>query len=314
MTYLGNMYYKFSYHLEQINESAQKNPQDFVDKMEACYQEQIQGIAGELQGHCKVVLLAGPSGSGKTTTAHMLRDQLQKWGTDATIVSLDDFYLGIPQTPRLPNGEYDYESVYALDLEEIHRCLLGLLQEGSCEKPNFDFVTGKPFPHRTKVELGKNGIAIVEGIHALNPAIAQNLPSQGLVKLYLSVKQGIEAGQHQTILEPRDLRFIRRLTRDYRYRGVDPVRMISMWDNVCRGEDLYIHPFQHSSDYTINSIHIYEPCVFLSVALPLLKEIPEDHKEFPYAQRLIRGLNSFVPIAPERVPSTSLLREFIGKD
>ena len=300
---------------DRINRDVQKDPQNLVDKMEACYQEQLLEIAKKLQNHCKVVLLAGPSGSGKTTTAHMLREQLRSLGTETTIISLDDFYLGIPQTPRLPNGEYDYESVYALNLEEVHRCLLGLLEHGSCEKPNFDFVAGKPFPHRTKIELGKNGIAIVEGIHALNPIIAHNLPLEGLVKIYLSVKQGIDSDeQHATILGPRDLRFIRRLTRDYKYRGVDPARMISMWDNVCRGEDLYIHPFQHSSDYTINSIHIYEPCVFLSVAMPLLQEIPEHHPKYSYAQDLIKGLRAFVPIDSEKVPSQSLLREFIGKE
>lgn len=314
MTSLGNVYHRYSYHLEQINQKAQSNPSDFVMKMEQSYHENMHEVAKELllpENNCKVVMLAGPSGSGKTTTAHRLRDQLKRLGAGATLISLDDFYLGRNLAPRLPNGEFDYEAVEALNLPEIHRFLLGLLEYGACEKPSFDFVNGRPFEHRTQVVLGEHDIAIVEGIHALNPAITQNLPKKGLLKIYLSVKQGIK-DEEGTLLAPQDIRFIRRLVRDYNYRGVDPVQMIEMWDNVCRGENLYIRPNKHASDYTINSIHIYEPCVLRHTALPLLKEIPEHHEQRPFAQRLISGLNRFSPIEENLVPKDSLLREFIG--
>lgn len=314
MILFGNSYHKFSYHLEQINQKASQTPQNFVSQMETAYQDSIKEVAAELltpKNSCKVVMLAGPSGSGKTTTAHLLRDQLKQMGADTTIISLDDFYQGRDRAPRLPNGEFDYEAVEALDIPQIHKCLLGLLEHGFCEKPNFDFVEGRPTEHRTKVVLGEHDIAIVEGIHALNPVMTKNLPTKGLLKIYLSVKQGIEWDQGE-LLTPRDIRFIRRLVRDYNYRGVQPDQMISMWENVCRGESLYIQPYKHSSDYTINSIHIYEPCIMRGTAIPLLKEISGEDPQYPFAQRLISCLERFTPIASELVPKGSLLREFIG--
>ncbi|MCI9273122.1 MAG: nucleoside kinase [Clostridiales bacterium] len=310
----GNSYHKFSHQLEQINALALQTPQEFVSQMESAYQDSIQELAAQLlepENHCKVVMLAGPSGSGKTTTAHLLRDQLKKMGAGTTILSLDDFYQGRDMAPRLPNGEFDYEAVEALDIPQIHSCLLGLLEHGFCEKPNFDFVEGRPTEHRTKVVLSEHDIAIVEGIHALNPVMTKNMSTKGLRKIYLSVKQGIACEQGE-LLTPSDIRFIRRLVRDYKYRGVQPHEMIAMWENVCRGENLYIKPYRHTSNYTINSIHIYEACVMRDIAIPLLQEISKEDPQYLFAKRLISCLERFTPISSNLVPKGSLLREFIG--
>lgn len=160
------------------------------------------------------------------------------------------------------------------------------------------------------VELGEHDIAIVEGIHALNPVVIGHLPGEKLVKAYISVKQGISSDTG-TVLSPQGIRFVRRLVRDYNFRGSDAERTISMWSGVCRGENLYIRPFKGTSDITINSIHIYEPCVLRDTALSLLGEVKPQSDNFAFAQELTACLRQFYPINPVLVPQSSLLREFM---
>lgn len=307
-------YLRFSDHLKQINAFAKNSPLPFIEQAERAFRESVCRAVNTVEGSegkCKVIMLSGPSASGKTTTARKIKEELALRGCGAIIISLDDFYLGEGKAPLLPNGEPDYESVYALDLPELERCLLSLMLEGFCDMPIFDFPAKNPAPERRHLELGKHDIAIVEGIHALNPLITEHLPEQGVLKLYISVKQGIKAEEDE-LLSHQDIRLIRRMVRDYQYRGALPEESLIMWDSVCEGEKRYIQPFKRISDQTINSIHIYEPCVFRKIAVPLFSMISPDSSRAPLANRLIRALECFEPIEADLVPPDSLLREFLG--
>ena len=314
MTNFSNCYNKFVFGLEQINAAAAENPKQFVIDMEKMYQTEISGVVEYILGSktpCKVVMLAGPSGSGKTTTAHMLSNTLKKRGKDAIIISLDDFYFGNGNAPISADGQRDYEAVEALDIKQVKECLMGLMKEGSCLLPKFNFKEKKPFEEKTHVQLKEGGIAIVEGIHALNPIFTSSLPKAGLLKVYISVKQGIK-DLNGEVFARRDIRLIRRMVRDYQYRGSDAETTFSMWESVCRGEFLYIHPFKRTSDLTINSLHIYEPAVLCHTGIPMLRSIKEDSPNFKLSRKLLSGLERFYPIDEALVPKQSLIREFIG--
>lgn len=311
----GNKYHEFAYSVSQVNEWAKKNPKQMITQIEKTYREDIAEIAQKVmeEGDVKVIMLAGPSSSGKTTTAYFLRDEMKKQGGGATIISLDDFYLGRGKAPRLQNGQFDYEALEALDVTQLRECLTSLIQNRMCKKPTFDFVSGNPFPEKEEVRLGEHDIAILEGIHALNPAITGHMPKSGLLRLYISVKEGISKEGGGWALSPQSIRFVRRLVRDFYHRGDLPGRTVSTWEQVCRGEALYIQPYKHTSDITINSLHVYEPCVMRNCALMLLDQIPEDHPSYDFVERVTESLRRFVPLSEELVPPDSMLREFLAK-
>jgi uridine kinase len=314
MANFANNYVKYVNHLEQINEAAASNPQDMVMQIEQAYQDNLSSIAEHISRDStkyKVAMLSGPSSSGKTTTAHILLDMLKSRGVNGVIISLDDFYRGEKNAPLLKNGQHDYESVEALNLPLLESCLLDLMQKNECDMPIFDFEVRQPSPNTRHVQLHEHDIAIVEGIHALNPIISQHLPKERLLKLYISVKQGIKDCNGE-ILSPTDIRLIRRLVRDYNFRGTTPERTINMWKNVIEGENKYIRPFKMTSDITINSIHIYEPCILRKDALPLLKSIAEDNPNISKVRKIQQSLERFVPIDSALVPKNSIEREFIG--
>lgn len=314
MTNFSNSYNRFVLGLEQINLSAAQTPEQFVSDMEKMYNQEISNVTDYILGRknkCRVVMLAGPSGSGKTTTAHMIKNEMERRGIKAALISLDDFYLGEGKAPLAEDGKHDYEAVEALDIEAIKSCIFNLIEYGYCDMPTFNFPLKRPNEGKKHVELESNGIAIIEGIHALNPIFTKNLPNHGLIKVYISVKQGI-SDYNGEILSRTDMRFLRRLVRDYNHRKTDAEQTLDMWDNVCRGEKLYIHPFKRTSDVTINSIHIYEPCVLCHMAIPLLSEITESSPHFKFARRILSSVERFYPIEISMVPEDSLLREFIG--
>ncbi len=301
--------------MEDINRAAQNEPGEIIRLIELSYRKSVEMLADDIAQNvrtCRAVMLAGPSSSGKTTTSKMLREQLRGRGVRAVSVEMDRFYLGEGQAPLMENGKYDYESVHALDLPQMLACLTELVTVGRSLMPIFDFNLRRPADGKELVELRDNEIAIIEGIHALNPAITDHLPREALIKIYISVKQGIET-ENKCIITARELRLIRRLVRDFNFRNCTPERTMSMWEDICRGEDIYIEPYKRLSDYTINSVHIYEPCVFLHTAVPLLKMLREESSPYyDMAQHLLEGLRSFVPIDTRLVPRDSLLREFYG--
>jgi uridine kinase len=307
-------YVAYRNHVEEINRLVKEDAPAFVEAAETDYRQNVDSIAAEIAAEnpaCRLVMLAGPSSSGKTTTAHMLKKALVKAGVGCESVSLDDFYRGKDIAPLLPNGKRDYEALEALDVPEIQKCLYELVKNNSCDMPVFDFENHVPFPHRRHVVLKDREVAVVEGIHALNPKLISMLPEYRVHRIYISVKQGVH-NDKGSILGPNDVRLVRRLVRDYHSRGTKPETTLSMWPNVMRGEYKYIKPFRKDANTTINSFHDYELNVLAKPALELLSTVSPESPEYPVAVRLKKALLFFEPLSPELVPKSSMIREFIG--
>ena len=314
MSNFASGYVKYINHLEQINDAAVHDPEQMIAEVEGAYHECLQTIAGDLALHhpaARLVMLSGPSSSGKTTTAHLLRQYLRDFGKAAHIISLDDFYRGVEQLPLLPNGERDYESIEALDVERVKFSLKAVIDNDPLHVPRYDFSAGKPHPEEELYEIGPDEIVIVEGIHALNPVFTGELPPDCYVRLYVSVKQQIKDANGE-VISPMDLRLVRRIVRDIQFRSTSAEETLAMWPGVEAGEDRYIRPYRISADYTVNSIHIYEPCVLRTVAIPLLRAIAEDSPHYRKARDLESRLLRFEPLPSDLVPATSMLREFLG--
>lgn len=314
MSNFASGYVKYINHLEQINDAAVANPARMIAEVESAYHDHLENIARNITSHhrgVRVVMLSGPSSSGKTTTAHLLRDFLTAFGASATIVSLDDFYRGVGLAPRLPGGGFNYEAVEALDVEAIKRCLMDIITTGRFSVPRYDFALGRPDGPPRQWEIGPQDVVIVEGIHGLNPLFTKELPEESCVKLYVSVKQQIKSANGE-VISPMDLRLVRRIVRDVQFRDTTPERTIAMWPQVVEGEDRYIRPYRLSADYTVNSIHIYEPCVMRTVAIPMLRAIPEESAFYRKARDLEARLMRFEPVGAALVPENSMLREFLG--
>lgn len=290
--------------------TAASNPKNFVNHCEIEYESRVMAAAAEVRGsESKIVMLTGPSASGKTTTAHKLAAALKQAGTHAVVVSLDDFYLNIEDYPRLPDGSKDYENVTALDVPEIHRCLLELIQTGHAEFPEFDFVKERRKEIRRSIAL-QGGLVIVEGIHALNPLLTEELPQGNVYKIYAGLREEYAYGG-QRFLPTRDLRLARRMVRDDKYRGTDLAQTISMWENVCEGEDRYIKAYKIYADLLLDTSFSYEICLLANHIMPLReRKIKEPEQKILNA--LIEQFSACTPISDDLVPAQSMLREFIG--
>lgn len=314
MSNFASGYIKYINHLEQINDGAVRCPEQMIREVEDSYHEHLRNIARNIrESHpkTKLVMLSGPSSSGKTTTAHLLQSYLTKLGAQTHIISLDDFYRGVRKAPLLPDGQYDYESVEALDGDRIRSCLESVISAERISVPRYNFALGRPEEEERMLDVGPGHVVIVEGLHGLNPVFTGSLSSEVCVKLYVSVKQQIKDANGE-VISPMDLRLVRRIVRDIRSRDTSADRTISMWPQVEAGEDRYIRPYRLSADYTVNSIHIYEPCVLRTVAIPLLREIAPDSPNYRKARDLESRLMRFEPVDPALVPEGSMLREFLG--
>lgn len=307
-----NAYRRYACDVDRVNLLA-ATPQEFIAAAEAAFAEEMQFIAEKINEHgCCIIMLSGPSSSGKTTTAQKLCEALQKSGKTTVTVSLDNFYLGAGNVPCNADNEPDFESVHALDIPYIHRCLEDIAaHKERVILPRYDFVHSRRSDETITLDFTKDTVVVMEGIHALNPVLTEGLPSVGTAKIYASVKQGIKRGE-QTILSNRDIRFIRRLVRDHAFRAASPEYMINMWEQVCAGEQAYIRPYRYCSDFTVNTIHIYEPCIMKRDAIPLLEQIPATHEKYGFVQNILNGLREFEDIPQSYVPENSLIREFIG--
>lgn len=314
MSNFASGYIKYINHLEQINEGAIKYPGRMISEVEESYHEHLRNIARNITEHhkdVKIMMLSGPSSSGKTTTAHMLQRFLSEFGTSARIISLDNFYRGVEEAPLLPDGTRDFETVEALNIEKVQNCLKSVVATGAFSVPVYNFANGRPEEEELEFEVKDKDIVIIEGIHALNPIFTKELPEENLVKLYVSVKQMIKDANGE-VISPLDLRLVRRIVRDIRERDTTPEGTLAMWPSVVAGENNYIRPYRITADYTVNSIHIYEPCVLRTIAIPMLREIPVDSPHYKKARDLESRLMRFEPVSSEHVPADSMVREFLG--
>lgn len=307
MDFLHN-YQKISFDLNRVNELSIQEPEKLIADAESLYRRQIDEIASDIikNGKYKVVLLAGPSSSGKTTSSNLIRKRLSENGYDSIVVSMDDFYVDRDKTPKLKNGDYDFENVTALDLEYLNKFIADLYEKGEAEMPKFNFVTGKREEKFTNIKLNDNTIVIIEGIHALNPIVFTS-HTENMYKIYICVNTNF-VKEGKTVLPAKKLRLMRRLIRDVRTRGMSLAGTFDMWQNVLAGEDVYIKPYKNHADYLINSTHAYEPLMYAKHLLPALKK----EEPTPAVLNLIEMLEECEKMDASMLPADSLLHEFLG--
>ncbi|MDD2315332.1 MAG: nucleoside kinase [Proteiniphilum sp.] len=288
---------------------------EVIQVAEAYQSKQIGEIAEEItrrfQDGVRVVLISGPSSSGKTTFRKRLEIQLLVNLLRPVGISLDDYFVERDKTPLDEKGEKDYESLYALDLELFEQHMIRLMQGEEVELPFYNFVSGKREYKKNFLKMSDNSILIVEGIHGLNPELTAHIPPEKVFKVYVSALTTISLDDHNWI-PASDNRLIRRIVRDYRYRGYSAEQTISRWDSVRRGEEKWIFPFQENADVMFNSAMIYELAAIRRHAEPILLQVPRTAPEYSEAYRLLKFLGYFNYITDRELPPTSLLREFLG--
>ncbi len=263
------------------------------------------------QGKASIIFIAGPSSSGKTTTSKRLAIQLMTNLITPKIISLDDYFVNREDTPRDESGEYDYESLHALDLQLFNDDIRTLLRGEQINVPTYSFELGRRVNKERPLRLGPDEVLIVEGIHGLNPELTAAIRQDQIFRMYVSALTTLRIDNHNWI-STSDTRLLRRLVRDYKYRHTSPEDTIRRWPSVRRGEEKWIFPFQENADATFNSSLLFELGVMKSYAVPMLERVPHDVPEYTTAYRLLRFLSYFRPIPEAQVPSTSLLREFLG--
>ena len=302
-------------YLEYINDLAANDPAELVRRSETRFDNILNDITARIAGDDgrEIVMLAGPSASGKTTTANKIAQKCIARGIQTYVVSLDDFYLDRDKIPRDESGKPDFETVYALDLPKFSETIRLLLSGAATDLPIFDFTTGKRSEEVRTVTLGEQDAVVVEGLHALNPLITDALPQKNLLKIYISVSSRIYNEKGKIILNKRNLRFLRRMTRDYLFRASSVENTYNLWESVRNGEDKYLFPYRDCADMKINSVHLSAPCVFRDTCLAMLENADLSGEQKKDAEELAAALRLFVPISPSLIPETSLLREFLGK-
>lgn len=286
---------------------------DIINISEALQEKKIANIAEEIASRkgVKLVLLAGPSSSGKTTSCKRLSLQLAVNGLKPLQISLDDYFVDREKTPKDASGEYDYESIYALDLDLINEQFNALFRGEEVELPKYDFQSGKSKKSGNKLKMNDNNVLVVEGIHALNPELTAHIPQEQIFRVYASALTTILLDNHNYI-PTTDNRLLRRIIRDYKYRGVSAQETIHRWPSVRAGENKWVFPFQENADAMLNTAMLYELAVIKTQAEPLLQQVPENCEEYAEAYRLLKFLKYFKGIPYNNLPPTSLLREFLG--
>lgn len=289
---------------------------DLINVAEALHEKKIGRISDEItsrykEGGARIVLIAGPSSSGKTTTTKRLAIQLMTNLLVPKLISLDDYFVNRENTPLDEDGEYDYESLYALDLEQFNKDLNALIAGEEVELPYYNFETGQREYRGNRIKLGENTILLIEGIHGLNPELTAHIEEKMKYKLYVSALTTISIDNHNWI-PTTDNRLLRRIIRDSKYRGVSAESTIKRWPSVRRGEEKWIFPYQENADAMFNSSLLFELGVIKEYGEEVLKHVPRNIPEYGEAYRLRCFLNYFTPISDQMIPSTSLLREFLG--
>ena len=304
-----------AYQLQEINKRIQSDVTEFLAECDRSYAERVSLAADKILSNLErspIVLLSGPSGSGKTTTALKIAEELQRRGVNSHAVAMDNYFktLNRKTAPRTPEGDIDYESPLCMDMDLLDQHFTALSKGEEIDIPKFEFARqmrndslGEP------LQLGKNEIAIFEGIHALNDDIAGRHPEA--TKLYISARSNVHEGSALRF-KGTWMRLTRRAVRDYNFRGTGVAETLEMWANVRRGEKLYISPFKNKADIMFDSSLPYEVSVMRNYAVPILQSVPEDNERHDELLELIEAFQHFEPIDPDLVHKDSLLREFIG--
>lgn len=290
---------------------------DLINVSEALQEKKIAQIADEITHRnqdgkrVKLVLISGPSSSGKTTFSKRLSIQLMTNGLKPYPISLDDYFVNRNDTPLDENGKHDFESLYAVDLPFFEEQLTTLLNGGEVELPRYNFTTGKREMSGKKLRIDEHMILIIEGIHALNPALTPHILNENKYKVYVSALTTILLDNHNYI-PTTDNRLLRRIIRDYKYRNYSAEETIARWPSVRAGEEKWIFPYQENADAMFNSALLFELAVLKDYVEPVLRKVPNRCPEYSEAHRLLRFLNYFVSVQDKELPPTSLLREFLG--
>lgn len=297
----------------ELNMSVRKRTvRDLINVAEAMHERQIARIADEIvKRGSKIVLLAGPSSSGKTTTCKRLAVQLMTSLVTPKMISLDDYFVDREHTPKDETGDYDYESLHALNLNRLNSDLNRLLKGETVNLPTYSFELGKNIEKEKPLKMEASDVLIIEGIHGLNPELISSVGSSAIYKVYVSALTTLAIDDHNWI-SPNDNRLLRRIVRDYRYRHTSALDTIRRWPSVRRGEEKWIFPFQENADATFNSSLLFELGVMKEYAEPILRQVPHNVEQYSQAYRLLKFLEYFDPIPVDQIPPTSLLREFLG--
>ena len=306
---------KFIYDLSDINFKTVADPKGFIEECDAVYKGEVREAADLIAEHLSVspiVLLSGPSGSGKTTTAMKIAEALEAKGVHTHYIAMDDYFNTVtPETgPRTPEGEMDLESPYCLDLELLNRHFTMLEQGKRIYVPKYEFSRRMRVLEPGKsIKLKKDEVVVFEGIHAMNDLITDRHPEA--FKLYISARSSVMF-KGSLVFRRQWFRLVRRMVRDYKFRGSDPHETMKMWGNVMRGETQYVRPFKHKSDFTFDTTHAYELAVFNETATRLFQSVPEGIERFEELRQVLPALQLFGVIDESLVAPDALIREFIG--
>lgn len=289
--------------------AADKN--SFVRHCEFEYESRVYAAAKEIVAADRhIVMLTGPSGSGKTTTSNKIAEKLTAMGKKTQVLSMDDFYKNPEDYPRLADGTKDYESVHAVDIALMNKCLGQLLETGKTVLPKFDFKTERRIENATELDIG-DGCVIVEGIHALNPIVIEDIGRDNVFTIYAGLREEY-SHQGQRIISTRDLRLVRRMIRDHKYRGHSPQKTISMWASVCEGEDKYIKPFKPNADLILDTAFSCEILVANSALKNLSHELEDNSAESQRFEELLKAFSYCGFLREGDLVPASMLKEFYG--
>ncbi len=291
-----------------------KGGNHLIHLSEALHEKKYADIADAIyqrRDRVKMVLLAGPSSSGKTTSCRRLAVQLSVLGYDVQQMSLDDYFVPRVETPLQPNGDHDFEALEALNISLLNEHLLRLFAGEEVAIPTYDFIKGEPYYSGKTLKMQPHSILLVEGIHALNPALTAQIADELKYKVYVSALTQV-AIDDQNVIHTSDNRLIRRIVRDFHFRGYSAQNTLKRWPSVRAGEQKHIFPYQENADIMFNSALLYELGVLKQYAEPQLKRVPENAPEYTEAQRLLNFLGLIDPIDPAPIPPTSIMREFLG--
>lgn len=302
-------------YVSDLNEIVKANEYNkLIQVSEALHEKRYSQIADQIfkkRDEIKIVFLAGPSSSGKTTSCRRLATQLSVLGFRPVQISLDDYFLDREFTPKKADGEYDFESIDALDIGLFNKQMNDLLEGKEVLVPRFDFIEGKKIYNGKKIKAQDNGIFIIEGIHALNPKLSEDIDRKNKYNIFVSALTQISIDKHN-LISSSDNRLLRRLVRDFNYRGYSAIDTLSRWQSVRSGEEENIFPYQENADSIFNSSLLYEIGVLKTYAKPLLSEVPQNDVAYAEAKRLLRFLANFQTIDDKSIPPTSIMREFLG--